>query len=412
MAVAGNQFSAAGPALGYLAQVDYALVLLLQRMDTNVDLAVSIETLEDIVFEDATSGDAKELLQSKHHVGKAGSLGDASPDIWKTLHNWIVEAVPSEDISYILLSTAKAPTGSAAAALTCMLPMRDCGKAAAALEASAQSSTNVDNQAYYKAYLDLEPSSRCRLLDRVFVIDGWLQADDIAAALDRSLRKSVTGERRAALAERLRGWWQARTIRHLTLVASGTPDAITMVEVENQLHYIRQALRDDDLPLDYATLPEPSPTDLKEDDRVFVEQLRLVSLHSSRIRQAVYDHNRAFLQRSRWQRERLLHINELAIYDQRLIDEWRRHFLPEEEGDERASTDEDEMRRKGRSALLRLQSSALPEVRSAVQSGYVPHGSLHLLADQLRIGWHPEWIDRLRHLVDAAGNYGDGRNTA
>lgn len=62
-----SPFSAAGPALGYLAQVDYALLAALERMDEEDDFAV-IETLDDIVFHDAESDDATAKWQSKHTI--------------------------------------------------------------------------------------------------------------------------------------------------------------------------------------------------------------------------------------------------------------------------------------------------------------------------------------------------------
>lgn len=46
-------FKRRGPALGYLAQVDYALLAALGRNED--DFTVSIETLDDIVFHDADS---------------------------------------------------------------------------------------------------------------------------------------------------------------------------------------------------------------------------------------------------------------------------------------------------------------------------------------------------------------------
>jgi hypothetical protein len=52
MAQAGR-YSAAGPALGYLAQVEYALLLVLHRMETTEDLELSIETLDDVTFHEA-----------------------------------------------------------------------------------------------------------------------------------------------------------------------------------------------------------------------------------------------------------------------------------------------------------------------------------------------------------------------
>jgi hypothetical protein len=57
-------FGAAGPALGYLAQVDYALLAALERMDDEDDFAVSVETLDDIVFHDVETDDATEKWQN------------------------------------------------------------------------------------------------------------------------------------------------------------------------------------------------------------------------------------------------------------------------------------------------------------------------------------------------------------
>jgi integrase len=88
-----SAFSAAGPALGYLAQVDYALLAALDRLDDEDDFAVSIETLDDIVFHDAESD-------------------DASTDLWKTLANWIAE-LGDPNTRLVLLAVANAgPTAA------------------------------------------------------------------------------------------------------------------------------------------------------------------------------------------------------------------------------------------------------------------------------------------------------------
>jgi hypothetical protein len=86
-------FSAAGPALGYLVQVEYALLLLLQYMDDKDECAVSIETLDDITFHDG-DGTPTEKLQAKHHINRRSSLSNASNELWKTLGNWITEQTP------------------------------------------------------------------------------------------------------------------------------------------------------------------------------------------------------------------------------------------------------------------------------------------------------------------------------
>lgn len=144
-------------------------------------------------------------------------------------------------------------------------------------------------------------------------------------------------------------------------------------------------------------MDQPDLDDVAADDRVFVEQLRMIALGSERLRQCIYDHNRAYEQRSRWQREDLLEIGELDFYDARLVDEWRRHFTPLT--DDENNAEEPTIQAAARGAFQRLDLSVLPAIRPHVTAGFVGNGSLHMLADRLRIGWHPQWLERLHQLL-------------
>ncbi|QOC25829.1 hypothetical protein IC744_05575 [Microbacterium hominis] len=393
---APNRFSAAGSALGYLAQVEYALLIPLQRMEGEVSFRISLETIDDITFED--DGDARELWQIKHHVNSRGSLSDASTDLWKTLHNWIES--DGDNAAFFLLTTTTAPPGSASSLLAPDRSDRDVTAARAKLDTVARAGGNQGHAAYHAKYLSLNEDQRRALLARVTVLDAAVDAATLTERLLGTVRKTTTAPRRLPLVERLRGWWHGRAMNHLTRVAGGTADWIDLEEIEARLLLIADSLRDDNLPLDFGDAPQPTEQEVHEDDRIFVEQLKLILLHHDRIRHAVYDHNRAFLQRSRWQREQLLNIGELDTYDRRLIEEWNRVFLPVSESvPEQADADADKHRR-AREQYMILQGRDLPEIRRDVRSGYIPLGSLHILADRLEIGWHPDWVELLRHRLD------------
>lgn len=66
--VTGNRFSAAGYALGLPARVEYGWLLMLHRMGTEVSLAMSMETLDDIACEGSGSG-----TPHMRHRANAGS---------------------------------------------------------------------------------------------------------------------------------------------------------------------------------------------------------------------------------------------------------------------------------------------------------------------------------------------------
>jgi hypothetical protein len=397
-----SRFSAAGPALGYLAQVDYALWAMLERMDVEESFSVSIETLDDIVFHDAETDDATQKWQSKHSIDGSRSLSDASSDLWKTLHNWIVEPSPI-DVRLVLLATARA--GSIASKLRIGAD-RDVSAALAGLERTARESTNEMNAPYYAAFLALSGEDRVALLERVDVIDeiaGVASVDDL---LMRAVRKSVIPRRRKALVERLRGWWHARAIVHLDAVGNGRRDRITAEELEEVLLNIADSLRDENLPIDVLDFPQPSEQEVSEDDRIFVAQLRLIAMGSQRMRKCIYDHNRAFAQRSLWQRDRLLEIGELGRYDAELIEAWERFFVPlsDEPG---AEITEEQLKAQALASFGELDQSDLAPIRRDVRSGFIARGSLHVIADRLEIGWHPQWLEHLQHRLAEARDAGE-----
>ncbi|KAA0977173.1 hypothetical protein FQ154_09765 [Paeniglutamicibacter gangotriensis] len=405
--VDSNRFGAAGAALGYIAQIEYALLIALERMDREEDLRLSLETADDITFE---VGGRVELWQTKHHIARQGSLGDRSPDLWKTLHNWI-ESSDGESACF-LFSTVTASADSAAGLLRPMRTKADVDAARAKLDVAAQPGGNKASAEYYAKYLSLDSEQRLNLLERVTVLDGAVTAEHITDRLVASVRKATVRSRRGPLVERLRGWWHGRALNHLSRIASGESEWIKIEEIEAQLLFIAQSLRDDNLPLDYSDEPEPTPGEVKEDDRVFVEQLKVIMLHHERIRQAVYDHNRAFLQRSKWQREHLIAIGELEAYDRRLREEWNRVFLPLEEPSSVEEPSDSAKCISARQLYARIQERSLPEIRPNVNSGYIPLGSMHILADRLRIGWHPDWVELLKHRLSEVQGSKESRGAA
>lgn len=390
-----SAFSAAGPALGYLAQIDFALLAALERMDDEDDFAVSIETLDDIVFHEAESGDATEKWQSKHTIDQTRSLSDASADLWKTLANWISEPGDPNTRLVLLAVAGAGPT----AALLRAGAERDVGLAQQRLERVARTSASDSNADHYATFLALKPEQRRAFLERVEIFDGVLPITEVQPLLARAVRKSVKPQRRAALVDRLRGWWHKRAIAHLDAVARGLPDRIGAGELESELLEIANALRDENLPIDVLDMAEPSEQEVSESDRIFVAQLRLVALSSERLRKCIYDHNRAFAQRSRWQRDRLLEVGELGRYDRELTEAWERFFLPVGDEDDQ-DLDEDTMRRRARERFAELDRSDLARIRRDVREGWVARGSLHVIADRLEIGWHPQWLEHLRDRLD------------
>ena len=67
---------ASASATGYLFQRRYALLVGLRAIPNSPELEISIEKLDDVAFE--SGGEPRQLIQTKHHIGKLGQLTDAS----------------------------------------------------------------------------------------------------------------------------------------------------------------------------------------------------------------------------------------------------------------------------------------------------------------------------------------------
>lgn len=390
-----SNFGAAPSALGYLYQSELALLELLRRMRQNPSIELSIELVDDVQFE--SDGEPDELLQIKHHLNGHGDLTNSSGDVWRTIRVWTERAKHGDDALLSMMTTAQAPAGSAAELLR-MDDHRDPPAALAKLEVAAHTSISKDTKVARLAFMALAPEARLQLVERIRILDGTPQLGDLDVGFDQELQVAARGRHRPALIERLRGWWSQAVMHHLLQVAAGnTSSRLTAEEVLHRIAAIQDQLRDDNLPIDFQDLPGPSLDEIRQDQRPFVEQLRLIALNDRRLLLAVRAHNRAFAQRSRWMREELLEYGELEQYEGALMEQWEHAAARECEVEPEAS--EDDRTTAGTKLLDFVETSITTNIRPRCTAPYVTLGSLHMLADKRRIGWHPDWIDRLQELL-------------
>ena len=392
-----SQFSAADSALGYLYQVRTALLWALRKLKTGSTFLVSLETLDDVAFE-TKGGMPNELLQTKHHRSRVANLADASPDLWKSLRVWFegyaCGVIPSGTSLY-LLTTATASNGSVAANLRSN--SRNLDAALQGLVTTAQSSTNKDNASAYKAFLNTSIKSRRTILENVVVIDAAPDVTSLDSELRTEIFWAVKSKYQEAFVERLEGWWLRRALKQLVSIAQG--DRILSEEIEAQMFDLSEQFRTDSLPIDEDLLEFTldKATHSAHTESVFVQQLNLIGASKRRIAAAIRDYYRAFQQRSRWLRNDLLLIGDLDKYERRLIEEWDLVF--EAMKDEIGSAAADEVKEKAaRDVLIWAERTAIP-IRPRVTEPFVTRGSLHMLADEQRIGWHPEFRERLAKLL-------------
>ena len=388
-----TDFSATDSALGYLYQVRLALLSSLRRLAEDASFVVYLETLDDVVFEE--TGAPVELLQLKHHCEHTANLTDASPDLWKTLRVWMEGRTNSsipEDGQLFLITTSAVGIGSAASML--LVEGRDVDGAVKRLSHTATTSSNKTNAPAYDLFRGLTDDERSRLLESVVVFPQTPSIEETAAALRQEARLAVRREHLESFLSRLEGWWFGRVLRQM--IAVDTPPILSN-ELESELDDLREQFKLEALPVDQDILDAEIDAEVYE-NTVFVHQVKLTGVGNRRVLAAIRDYYRAFAQRSRWMREDLLLVGELDRYEQHLREEWELEFdrVADELGDTAA---EDAKRRAAQLIYTWVEKSCFP-IREKVQHPSMSRGSFHILADRMQVGWHPDFMDRLKHLLE------------
>lgn len=388
-----GKYSAAASTLGYIYQCRYALLNALLRLPDGDRFCIGIETLDDVVFQTADS--ATEVLQTKHHINAHARLTDGSPDLWKTLRVWIEgqsDGNIPQDAQLFLITTALCKKGTAAAYLR--PKSRDTGKALTRLTATASTSTSESNSQAYKLYRSMKPQSRERLVQSISVLDGSPAIGELDDQMQQAVFYAVERQHLSAYIQRLEVWWLGRVVKHLQ---DKEASPILGEELEAEANRIRAQFKEDNLPIDDEIMQATvDATGYK--GRVFVEQLELIGIRNSRIFHAIRNYYRAFEQRSRWVRDDLLYVGELDRYQDRLIEEWDLLFqqMRDKLGEQAA---EDAKSCAAQTLYGWVETGAHAVIRPGVTEPAVARGTYQMLADDLRVGWHLEFRERLQGLL-------------
>jgi len=389
-----SSHDASAQMLGYLFQVRYALAMLLSA--DNEQSSICIEKFDDIAFSDDYES-PNVLIQTKHHINSRGDLTDSSVDLWRTLKVWI-DAVQHDKISnvkFVIVTTANAPDGSASSFLR--VNERNVAYAYSLLKATAENSTSKTNKKYYQAFLEVSSDSMQAILDEVTIIDLSVNILNVLDGIKKSIRYSSRPEFEDKVLQRIEGWWFKKSIEAL---CSTLPVFISQGQVRSIINDISSEYAPDNLPIDTDFIDDIDIANFPTKERLFCEQLRLISVKSKRMNLAIRDYYRAFAQRNNWIKDDLLYIDELERYEERLVDEWQHLFARMQ--DEVDENNEKEKQKAGRALLGSVEDKDI-RIRTQCSDGFIMRGSYHMLANQLRVGWHLDFINRLAMLLHGEG---------
>lgn len=398
--VMSNMFSAGASALGYIYQVRYALYILMKKGRETPSLSVSVEAIDDIAFEE--EGEPRELLQLKHKVKGRANLTDSSSDLWGTVRVWAhyvrENKVNPEELIFTLVTTQTAKPGSIPGRLR-PGSKRDTRKIVEDLERVADESESSTNQAAYDEFNKLSGDQKRGLVNAIRVLDNSSNVGNVTKNIKNDIDLFVDPQKRDPFYERLEGWWLDKAIEQIR--KGGAISGIQYQELRHKIVSLRDQFVEDNLPADFRTPLEIEESELDPQETVFVRQLELVSVHRERIRQAIGEYYRAYKQRNKWARDGLIVDEDLEDYESRIKYEWKDYFLRMKENIPDDAEEGDKMK-EGRKLYNMIRDQVDEHIKPKFNEAYHQRGSYHMLANELKVGWHRDFIQRLKDVVEEA----------
>jgi hypothetical protein len=387
-------FDASSSAIGYAYQLRIALARALELKGSGIDWTVCVEGRDDV---ESTTPDGSILEQHKQHEA-SGTLGDQDVDLWKTLRIWSTgvagKVIDTESTHLLFVTTARVNPGTAAAHL--QAENRNPGAALGLLESAAKKTKNKSLEKAITAWDKLEMREKELLLRQVRVISSAPNIDTVRQTLEKLAGYAVKDSHRSSFIDYLEGWWFNRCIQSLR---AADPVPISGEEFDAHYHRIKERFIEDSLPV-YDDIKTHNVYDIGEFvSHCFVRQLKLSEIGSARILHAIRDYLRAGAQRSSWIRQKLLLPQQIDSYEQDLVEAWEIVF--DREVDTIGEDATLEKKKAAAAAIYRwVEDAVAPPLRAGIPEAFLTRGSLHILSDDGRVGWHPNYRDLLHDALE------------
>lgn len=393
MSTASRSKSAVPSALGYYHQGLFALVVLCEASD---DASVSIETDDDVVLNDKVTT----LHQLKHSLDTPPPLSIVNVGFWKAIHNW--SARPHDGTEqFVFVTCTTVPDDCELKALLADGSRSQLQKAmvieaervrderAMAQAAGKKSLPHANRADGCEAFLALSTARKQEALLRyVRIIPESYSAlnvpDQIAHKLGGTFLPSVRG----AIIERLIQWWDREVV--LSLLKKRKRE-LHKIELQQMLSKLMLEHSDESLPDDFGAL-KPTGGDDGGFTRCMQKQIEWVDGGENRLNRAALARWRARNQRDAWMKSDITMAKALDDYDALLKEAWSDRFGPMTDDCKKlapaAHVD------KGKELLdwshLHAPKSVRP-IRNKWVQDYLVQGSFQQLADQGKVGWHPNY---------------------
>ncbi|PRS31717.1 hypothetical protein C6W19_21685 [Bacillus sp. RJGP41] len=373
--------NAPGQLLGYSLQFPRALYHLLK---CSPDESVCIEVLGDVAILNAEGGVITE--EDKSSIN-GNPITDKSTDLWKTLSNWIKANISGDlnilNSKFILYSNQSGRKGIASKFSSAQNRV----EAQAAIDYAKNKLKGIksdhDIWEYYDFVINKNEKLLIKLVERFEVqIGNGTGYDEVHKEL---LRQHVPKSQIGFISNNLSGWLFQEVIEK---IVAREHAIISWKEFDKQfiVQFDRARRRElIDFTLQESYGKEIIKTQIKTRP-LYLIQLEEIGLPEDEIIEAVVDYMRADTNREKWIESEIIDIGVAEEFEDKLKSFWKNKsklILLTKKGE----LNEKEL---GQMLLLECKLRQVT-IRDMDPPDSTVAGTYHALADELALGWHPNW---------------------
>lgn len=380
-----------GQFYGYSLQITRAVAHLLRAGE---GAAISIECLDDV----ATVAGSGQAVAEQAKSGLAHNpVTDRSIELWKTLHNW-VEAVRSGALTLnttfvlyvaqqhkgrIVQRIHDAETADEARALIRDLRAEFWG---AAPKFSKKKALPAALAEHVNGVLEASEPVLVALFRNIVVERGSGAPNDDLLAPIKTL--AVSERAREPVLASLLGWVKRRIDQQ---IENGRAAVIAYDDFHRQLvGSARKHDRADAVLQSAASQPDPDEIKKEMRSRTYVRQLQFVEAKIDDQTQAVTEYLMSFVDRTNWAEQGDVQAASFEDFERHLVGVWTNH---------RRGIEVEMKARPAKDRGLVLFSRCCGQTGLTLQGMTLPAhftpGSFHMLADEPKLGWHPNYAQFL-----------------
>jgi hypothetical protein len=385
--IKSSKYSAPGQYLGYALQ---PVRLCYHLLNCPAGAFVSLEHTDDVSVHYA---DGHQILEQTKSALKQNPISDWADDLWKTIANWLtgikggdVDAASSEFRLYV----TPVHHGALATALSLATTTEQVAAATELVNAElAKRRTPPNCMLHLKVFLDATDQERFALISRMTIES---KDSDPGIPLRALLDPTVPATLMDLVCNYAIGNAKERADR---LIRNNKPAILSGDEFKKNFHAFVQS---NNLP-GYLKSLSPTPGSSEVGSVIstrptFIRQLELIEATEDQCVRAASDYLRTSADKALWADAGLIFQGALDDWDDDLV---RKHgFVSSEIADTQGHHPPE-----ARGRLTYNRCSVLqPPLDGREVPGHFVHGSFNALADDTRLGWHPDYKALLDGLED------------